>query len=162
MYFTLYSVCYAFTSIKIDITSWVYGFRQTEPFHALFFVGMIAKFICPLCYNFIKIMYTGIKLDGNNSQITQYFQEQFGFLDDDHIVILVAKLVLMALFLKAIIMNITGYYGTVAYKKNQYLSYNAKYLEKEFEINEGDEILNDMNKKYGDNFEKIKEDFIIE
>ena len=107
-------------------------------------------------------MYTGIKLDGNNSQITQYFQEQFGFLDDDHIVILVAKLVLMALFLKAIIMNITGYYGTVAYRKNQYLSYNAKYLEKEFEINEGDEILNDMNKKYGDNFEKIKEDFIIE
>ena len=68
----------------------------------------------------------------------------------------------MALFLKAIIMNITGYYGTVAYRKNQYLSYNAKYLEKEFEINEGDEILNDMNKKYGDNFEKIKEDFIIE
>ena len=162
MYFTLYAVCYAFTSIKNDITSCVYGHRQTEPCHALFFVGMIAKFICPLCYNFIKIMYTGIKLDGNNSQITQYFQEQFGFLDDDHIVILVAKLVLMALFLKAIIMNITGYYGTVAYKKNQYLSYNAKYLEKEFEINEGDEILNDMNKKYGDNFEKIKEDFIIE
>ena len=162
MYFTLYAVCYAFTSIKSDITSCVYGHRQTEPCHALFFVGMIAKFICPLCYNFIKIMYTGIKLDGNNSQITQYFQEQFGFLDDDHIVILVAKLVLMALFLKAIIMNITGYYGTVAYKKNQYLSYNAKYLEKEFEINEGDEILNDMNKKYGDNFEKIKEDFIIE
>ena len=162
MYFTLYAVCYAFTSIKSDITSCVYGHRQTEPCHALFFVGMIAKFICPLCYNFIKIMYTGIKLDGNNSQITQYFQEQFGFLDDDHIVILVAKLVLMALFLKAIIMNITGYYGTVAYRKNQYLSYNAKYLEKEFEINEGDEILNDMNKKYGDNFEKIKEDFIIE
>ena len=162
MYFTLYAVCYAFTSIKNDITSCVYGHRQTEPCHALFFVGMIAKFICPLCYNFIKIMYTGIKLDGNNSQITQYFQEQFGFLDDDHIVILVAKLVLMALFLKAIIMNITGYYGTVAYRKNQYLSYNAKYLEKEFEINEGDEILNDMNKKYGDNFEKIKEDFIIE
>ena len=162
MYFTLYAVCYAFTSIKSDITSCVYGHRQTEPCHALFFVGMIAKFICPLCYNFIKIMYTGIKLEGNNSQITQYFQEQFGFLDDDHIVILVAKLVLMALFLKAIIMNITGYYGTVAYRKNQYLSYNAKYLEKEFEINEGDEILNDMNKKYGDNFEKIKEDFIIE
>ena len=162
MYFTLYAVCYAFTSIKSDITSCVYGHRQTEPCHALFFVGMIAKFICPLCYNFFKIMYTGIKLDGNNSQITQYFQEQFGFLDDDHIVILVAKLVLMALFLKAIIMNITGYYGTVAYRKNQYLSYNAKYLEKEFEINEGDEILNDMNKKYGDNFEKIKEDFIIE
>ena len=162
MYFTLYAVCYAFTSIKSDITSCVYGHRQTEPCHALFFVGMIAKFICPLCYNFIKIMYTGIKLDVNNSQITQYFQEQFGFLDDDHIVILVAKLVLMALFLKAIIMNITGYYGTVAYRKNQYLSYNAKYLEKEFEINEGDEILNDMNKKYGDNFEKIKEDFIIE
>ena len=68
----------------------------------------------------------------------------------------------MALFLKAIIMNITGYYGTVAYRKNQYLSYNAKYLEKKFEINKRDEILNDMNKKYGDNFEKIKEDFIIE
>jgi hypothetical protein len=35
-------------------------------------------------------------------------------------------------------------------------------LEKELEIDEGDSILNDMNKKYGDNFEKIKEDNIIE
>ena len=162
MYFTLYAVCYAFTSIKSDITSCVYGYRQTEPCHALFFVGMIAKLICPLCYNFIKIMYTGINLEGNNSQITQYFQEQFGFLEDDGIVILVSKLAVMVLFLKAIIMNITGYYGTIAYKKNQYLSYNAKYLEKELEIDEGDGILNDMNKQYGDNFEKIKEDFIIE
>ena len=163
MYFTLYAVCYAFTSIKSDITSCVYGHRQTEPCHALFFVGMVAKLICPLCYNFIKIMYTGINIEGNNSQITQYFQEQFGFLeDDDNVVILVSKLAVMALFLKAIIMNITGYYGSIAYKKNQYLSYNAKYLEKELEIDEGDNIFNDMNKQYGDNFEKIKEDFIIE
>ena len=163
MYFTLFAVCYSFTSIKSDITSCVYGHRQTEPCHALFFVGMMAKFICPLCYNFIKILYTGVNLEENNSQLTKYFNEQFGFLEeDDNIVILVAKLVVMALFLKAIIMNITGYYGTVAYKKNQYLSYNAKYLEKELEIDEGDEILNDMNKKYGENFERIKEDNIIE
>ena len=163
MYFTLFCVCYAFTSIKSDITSCVYGYRQTEPCHALFFVGMIAKFICPLCYNFIKIMYVGVKLDGNNSKITQYFNEQFGFLeDDDSVIILVVKLAVMALFLKAIIMNITGYYGTVAYRKNQYLSYNAKYLEKEFEIDEGDGILNEMNKKYGSNFEKIKIDNIVE
>ena len=163
MYFTLFAVCYSFISIKSDMTSCVYGHRQTEPCHALFFVGMIAKFICPLCYNFIKIIYVGIKLDGNNSKIIEYFNEQFGFLDDDeNVVILVAKLAVMALFVKAIIMNITGYYGTVAYKKNQYLSYNAKYLEKELEIDEGDSILNDMNKKYGGNFEKIKEDNIIE
>ena len=163
MYFTLFAVCYSFISIKSDMTSCVYGHRQTEPCHALFFVGMIAKFICPLCYNFIKIIYVGIKLDGNNSKIIEYFNEQFGFLDDDeNVVILVAKLAVMVLFVKAIIMNITGYYGTVAYKKNQYLSYNAKYLEKELEIDEGDSILNDMNKKYGGNFEKIKEDNIIE
>ena len=163
IYFTLFAVCYSFISIKSDMTSCVYGHRQTEPCHALFFVGMIAKFICPLCYNFIKIIYVGIKLDGNNSKIIEYFNEQFGFLDDDeNVVILVAKLAVMALFVKAIIMNITGYYGTVAYKKNQYLSYNAKYLEKELEIDEGDSILNDMNKKYGGNFEKIKEDNIIE
>ena len=163
MYFTLFAVCYSFISIKSDMTSCVYGHRQTEPCHALFFVGMIAKLICPLCYNFIKIIYVGIKLDGNNSKIIEYFNEQFGFLDDDeNVVILVAKLAVMALFVKAIIMNITGYYGTVAYKKNQYLSYNAKYLEKELEIDEGDSILNDMNKKYGGNFEKIKEDNIIE
>lgn len=163
MYFTLFAVCYSFISIKSDMTSCVYGHRQTEPCHALFFVGMIAKFICPLCYNFIKIIYVGIKLDGNNSKIIEYFNEQFGFLDDDeNVVILVAKLAVMALFVKAIIMNITGYYGTVAYKKNQYLSYNAKYLEKELEIDEGDSILNDMNKKYGGNFEKIKEDNIVE
>ena len=163
MYFTLFAVCYSFISIKSDMNSCVYGHRQTEPCHALFFVGMIAKFICPLCYNFIKIIYVGIKLDGNNSKIIEYFNEQFGFLDDDeNVVILVAKLAVMALFVKAIIMNITGYYGTVAYKKNQYLSYNAKYLEKELEIDEGDSILNDMNKKYGGNFEKIKEDNIIE
>ena len=61
MYFTLFAVCYSFISIKSDMTSCVYGHRQTEPCHALFFVGMIAKFICPLCYNFIKIIYVGIK-----------------------------------------------------------------------------------------------------
>ena len=59
-------------------------------------------------------------------------------------------------------MNIAGCYGTIAYKKYQYLSYNAKYIEKELEIEEGDGILCDMNKIYGCNFEQIKEDFIIE
>ena len=162
MYFTLFAICYSFTSIKSDITSCVYGHRQTELCHALFFVGMIAKLICPLCFNFIEIMYNGIDLKGNNSKITLYFEEQFGFLNSDSIIILVSKLVLLALFLKAIIMNATGYYGTVAYKKNQYLSYNARYVEKELEIMEGEGILNDMNRKYGSNFEQLKADNIFE
>ena len=162
MYFTLFAICYSFTSIKSDIQSCVFGNRQTEPCHALFFVGMISKLICPLCYNFIEIMYNGIDLKGNNSKITLYFEEQFGFLNSDNIIILVSKLILLALFLKAIIMNITGYYGTMAYKKNQYLSYNAKYFEKENEILEGEEILNDMNLKYGSNYEQIKNDNIFE
>ena len=164
MYFTVFAVGYAFTNIKSDIVSCVYGNRQTEPCHALFFVGMMAKLICPLCYNFIKIMYTGIAIGGNNnSKITQYFSEQFGFLEEeDNVVILVVKLLVLALFLADIILNFIGYYGTVAYKKNQYLSYNAKYIEKELEIDEGEGILNDMNRKYGENFEKIKEDYIIE
>ena len=162
MYFTLFAICYSFTSIKSDITSCVYGHRQTEPCHALFFVGMIAKLICPLCFNFIEIMYNGIDLKGNNSKITLYFEEQFGFLNSDNIIILVSKLILLALFLKAIIMNATGYYGTIAYKKNQYLSYNARYVEKELEIMEGEGILNDMNKKYGNNYEQLKADNIFE
>ena len=164
IYFTVFAVGYAFTNIKSDMVSCVYGNRQTEPCHALFFVGMMAKLICPLCYNFIKIMYTGIAVGGNsNTKITQYFSEQFGFLEEeDNIVILVVKLIVLGLFLADIILNFIGYYGTFAYKKNQYLSYNAKYLEKELEIDEGEEILNDMNRKYGENFEKIKEDNIIE
>ena len=59
-------------------------------------------------------------------------------------------------------MNATGYYGTIAYKKNQYLSYNARYIEKELEIMEGEGILNDMNKKYGNNYEQLKADNIFE
>ena len=162
MYFTLFAICYSFTSIKSDIQSCVFGHQQTEPCHALFFVGMIAKLICPLCYNFIEIMYNGIDLKGNNSKITLYFEEQFGFLNSDNIIIFVSKLVLLALFLKAIIMNATGYYGTMAHNKHQYLSYNAKYVEKELEIMEGEGILNDMNKKYGNNFEQLKADNIFE
>ena len=59
-------------------------------------------------------------------------------------------------------MNLTGCYGNTAYKKNQYLSYNATYVEKELEIMEGEGILNDMNKKYGNDFDQLKADNIFE
>ena len=163
MYFNLFAVCYAFSNIKSDMTSYLCGHKQTEPSHALFFVGTATKLICPLCYNFIKIMYSGVKLEGNNSRITQYFTEQFGFLEDENnIVIFVVKITIFSLFIIDIILNVTGIYGTIAYKKYQFLSYNARYLEKELEIDEGEGILNEMNQKYGGNFEKIKEDYIVE
>ena len=106
IYFTVFAVGYAFTNIKSDMVSCVYGNRQTEPCHALFFVGMMAKLICPLCYNFIKIMYTGIAVGGNNNtKITQYFSKQFGFLEEeDNIVILIVKLIVLGLFLADIIL----------------------------------------------------------
>ena len=172
MYFTLYAVSYSFTSIKSDIIFCVYGNRQTEPCHMLFFVGMLAKLICPLCYNFIEITHNldhkeEHKNDMNfnstyETKITKYFEEEFGFLKEDNIVIFVSKLVLLLLFLKAIVLNLTGCYGNFAYKKNQYLSYNANYLEKELEIMEGEEILNNFNKKYGSNLEQLKADNIFE
>ena len=58
--FTLFAICYSFASIKSDMVSCIYGQRQTEPCHALFFVGMIAKFICPMCYTLTKITYIGV------------------------------------------------------------------------------------------------------
>ena len=162
MYFTLFAICYSFTSIKSDTNSCVFGNKQTEPCHAVFFVGMMAKLICPLCFNFIEIMYNGVDLKGNGTKMTIYFEEQFGFLNSDHIVIFVTKLVLLSLFLKAIILNLTGCYGSFAHKKHQYLSYNASYVEKELEIMEGEGILNNMNLKYGSDFEQIKADNIFE
>ena len=162
MYFTLFAICYSFTSIKSDTNSCVFGNKQTEPCHAVFFVGMMAKLICPLCFNFIEIMYNGVDLKGNGTKMTMYFEEQFGFLNSDHIVIFVTKLVLLSLFLKAIILNLTGCYGSFAHKKHQYLSYNATYVEKELEIMEGEGILNNMNLKYGSDFEQIKADNIFE
>ena len=162
IYFSLFAICYSFTSIRSDINSCVFGNRQTEPCHAIFFVGMMAKLICPLCYQFIEIMFNGVDLRGNGTKMTVYFEEQFGFLNSDNIIILISKLVLFLLFLKAIILNLTGCYGTTAYKKNQYLSYNATYVEKELEIMEGEGILNDMNKKYGNDFDQLKADNIFE
>ena len=162
IYFSLFAICYSFTSIRSDINSYVFGNRQTEPCHAVFFVGMIAKLICPLCYQFIEIMFNGVDLKGNGTKMTLYFEEQFGFLNSDNIIIFLSKLVLFLLFLKAIILNLTGCYGNTAYKKNQYLSYNATYVEKELEIMEGEGILNDMNKKYGNDFDQLKADNIFE
>jgi len=162
IYFSLFAICYSFTSIRSDINSCVFGNRQTEPCHAVFFVGMMAKLICPLCYQFIEIMYNGVDLRANGTKMTVYFEEQFGFLNSDNIIILISKLVLFLLFLKAIILNLTGCYGNTAYKKNQYLSYNATYVEKELEIMEGEGILNDLNKKYGNDFDQLKADNIFE
>ena len=162
IYFSLFAICYSFTSIRSDINSCVFGNKQTEPCHAVFFVGMMAKLICPLCYQFIEIMYNGVDLRGNGTKMTVYFEEQFGFLNSDNIIIFLSKLVLLLLFLKAIILNLTGCYGNTAYKKHQYLSYNATYVEKELEIMEGEGILNDMNKKYGNDFDQLKDDNIFE
>jgi len=162
IYFSLFAICYSYTSIRSDINSCVFGNKQTEPCHAVFFVGMMAKLICPLCYQFIEIMYNGVDLRGNGTKMTVYFEEQFGFLNSDNIIIFLSKLVLLLLFLKAIILNLIGCYGNTAYKKHQYLSYNATYVEKELEIMEGEGILNDMNKKYGNDFDQLKDDNIFE
>jgi hypothetical protein len=162
MYFTLFAVCYSFTSLRSDTNSCVFGNKQTEPCHVVFFVGMISKLICPLCYNFIEIMYNGVDLKGNETKMTLYFEDQFGFLNSDSVIIYISKLALLALFLKAIILNLTGCYGNTAHNKHQYLSYNATYIEKELEIMEGEGILNNMNKKYGDDFTQLKADNIFE
>jgi hypothetical protein len=162
MYFTLFAVCYSFTSLRSDTNSCVFGNKQTEPCHAVFFVGMISKLICPLCFNFIEIMYNGVDLKGNETKMTLYFEDQFGFLNSDSVIIYISKLALLALFLKAIILNLTGCYGNTAHNKHQYLSYNATYIEKELEIMEGEGILNNMNKKYGDDFTQLKADNIFE
>jgi len=162
IYFTLYSVCYSFVSIRSDINSCVFANRQTEPCHAVFFVGMIAKLICPLVYNFIEIMYNGVDLKGNGSKMCSYFEEQFGFLNSDYVVIFISKLVLLALFLKAIILNLIGCYANTAHNKHQYLTYNATYLEKDLEIMEGEGILNEMNLRYGSDFDRLKSDNIFE
>ena len=162
MYFTLFAICYSFTSLRSDTNSCVFGNRQTEPCHVVFFVGMISKLICPLCYEYIEILYNGVDLKGNETKMTMYFEEQFGFLNSDHVVIFVSKLVLLALFLKAIILNLIGCYANTAHNKNQYLTYNAKYIEKDLEIMEGEGILNDMNRRYGNDFDQIKADNIFE
>ena len=162
MYFTLFAVCYSFASLRSDTNSCVFGNRQTEPCHVVFFVGMISKLICPLCYNFIEIMYNGVDLKGNETKMTMYFEEQFGFLNSDHVVIFISKLVLLALFLKAIILNLIGCYANTAHNKHQYLTYNATYIEKDLEIMEGEGILNDMNRRYGNDFDQLKADNIFE
>ena len=162
IYFTLYSVCYSFVTLRSDTVSCVYANRQTEPCHAVFFVGMIAKLICPLVYNFIEIMFHGVDLKGTESKMCLYFQEQFGFLNSDHGIILTSKIILFLLFLKAIILNLTGCYANTARNKNQFLTYNATYVEKELEIMEGEGILNDMNKRYGSDFDQLKTDNIFE
>jgi len=61
--------------------------------------------------------------------------------------------------LKVIVLNLTG---SFAHKKYQYLSYNATYVEKELEIMEGEGILNDMNRRYGNDFNQLKADNIFE
>ena len=74
IFFTLFATTYAFTRIKSDMISCVYGHSQTEPCHALFFVGMVAKFVCPVCYLMTKITFTEVKLDANKSKIIEYFR----------------------------------------------------------------------------------------
>ena len=61
-YFTFFVMAYSFGTIKSDMTFCVYTPRQTEPCHMLFFVGMLAKFICPLCFNWHKTFFNSISI----------------------------------------------------------------------------------------------------
>ena len=162
-YFTFFVVAYSFGTIKSDITFCIYAPRQTEPCHMLFFLGMLAKFICPLCYNYIQIMYNGIDLKGNGSKLASYFEDQFGYLNEhDNIVIYMVKIFLSILFLKAFFCTASRCYGNFAYKKNQYLTFHSTYEEKESEILMGEIILNKFNKKYGNDLNKLKIDNVFE
>ena len=162
-YFTLFVVAYSFGTIKSDMTFCVYAPRQTEPCHMLFFVGMLTKFICPLCFNYIKILFNNVDLKGNGSSLASYFEKQFGYLNDpDNVVIYIAKIALFLLFLKAICCTASRCYGNFAYKKNQYLTFHSTYEGKESEILMGELILNKLNKSYGNDLNKLKIDNIFE
>ena len=162
-YFTLFVVAYSFGTIKSDMTFCVYAPRQTEPCHMLFFVGMLTKFICPLCFNYIEILFNNVDLKGNGSSLASYFEKQFGYLNDpDNIVIYIAKIALFLLFLKAICCTASRCYGNFAYKKNQYLTFHSTYEGKESEILMGELILNKLNKSYGNDLNKLKIDNIFE
>jgi hypothetical protein len=162
-YFTFFVLAYSFGTIKSDMTFCVYVPRQTEPCHMLFFLGMLAKLICPLCYNYIEIMYNGIDLKGNGSKLALYFEDQFGYLNDhDNIVIFMVKIFLLILFLKAFFCTASRCYGNFAYKKNQYLTFHSTYEGKESEILMGELILNKLNKNYGNDLNKLKIDNIFE
>ena len=162
-YFTLFVVAYSFGTIKSDMTFCVYAPRQTEPCHMLFFVGMLTKFICPLCFNYIEILFNNVDLKGNGSSLASYFEKQFGYLNDpDNVVIYIAKIALFLLFLKAICCTASRCYGNFAYKKNQYLTFHSTYEGKESEILMGELILNKLNKSYGNDLNKLKIDNIFE
>ena len=162
-YFTLFVVAYSFGTIKSDMIFCVYAPRQTEPCHMLFFVGMLTKFICPLCFNYIKILFNNVDFKGNGSSLVSYFEEQFGYLNDQkNVVIYIAKIALFLLFLKAICCTASRCYGNFAYKKNQYLTFHSTYEGKESEILMGELILNKLNKSYGNDLNKLKIDNIFE
>ena len=162
-YFTLFVLSYSFGTIKSDMTFCVYTPQQTEPCHALFFIGMISKLICPLCYNYIEIMYNGVDLKGNGSKLAEYFEDQFGYLNDsENVVIFIVKIILLFLFLKAICCTATRCYGNFAYKKHKYLTFHSTYEEKESEILKGELILKKLNKIYGNNLKQFQIDYIFE
>ena len=162
-YFTLFVLSYSFGTIKSDMTFCVYTPQQTEPCHALFFIGMISKLICPLCYNYIEIMYNGVDLKGNGSKLAEYFEDQFGYLNDsENVVIFIVKIILLFLFLKAICCTATRCYGNFAYKKHKYLTFHSTYEEKETEILKGELILKKLNKIYGNNLKQFQIDYIFE
>ena len=126
LFFTLFAPTYSFTSIKSDMISLVYGHSQTESCHALLFVGIVAKFVCPVCYLITKITFTEVKLEANKSKIIEYLYEQFGFLESnkDSEVVYVAKIALLTLFIKAIIMNIAASFDEATCSKVKKLSSN--------------------------------------
>ena len=162
-YFTFFVLSYSFGTIKSDMTFCVYAPKQTEPCHALFFIGMIFKLICPLCYNYIEIMYNGVDLKGNGSKLAEYFEDQFGYLNDsENVVIFIVKIILLFLFLKAICCTATKCYGNFAYKKHKYLTFYSTYEEKETEILKGELILKKLNKIYGNNLKQFQIDYIFE
>jgi len=162
-YFTFFVLAYSLGTIKSDMSLCVYAPRQTEPCHMLSYVGNLSKFICPLCYNYINIMFNGVDLKGNGSKLALYLEEQFGYLNDsDNIVIYIVKIALLFLFLKAICCTATRCYGNFAYKKSQYLTFHSTYEGKESEILMGELILNKLNKCYGNDLNQLKIDNIFE
>jgi len=162
-YFTFFVLAYSFGTIKSDMSFCVYAPRQTEPCHMLYFLGNLSKFIFPLCYNYIEIMYNGYDLKGNGSKLVSYFDEQFGFLNDsENTIIYIVKIALLFLFLKAICCTASRCYGSFAYKKSQYLTFHSTYEGKESEILMGELILDKLNKSYGNDLNQLKKDNIFE
>ena len=63
----------------------------------------------------------GVNLKGNGSKLTEYFEDQFGYLNNsENKVIFTMKIILLFLLFKAICCTSTRWYGNFAYKRQKY------------------------------------------